>query len=135
MASRIDPEPAPGKEILLVEDEVLLCWILEEALRDDGYGVHIATTGDGGMEALESGRRFSALITNIRLKDGPDGWTLARRAREIDPAIPVLYVSGDSAAQHREMGVEGSKMLSKPFQPDALHDKLAELLQNGIARP
>lgn len=124
---------APGKAILLVEDEVLLCWILEEALRDDGYAVHIATTGNGGLEALESGRKFSALITNIRLKDGPDGWTLARRAREIDPAIPVLYVSGDSASQHKDMGVEGSLMLSKPFQPEALHQKLAAILEDGTA--
>jgi CheY-like chemotaxis protein len=128
MATQPDPQAAPAKTILLVEDEVLLCWILEEALRDDGYTVHIATTGDGGMEAVESGQRFAALVTNIRLKDGPDGWTLARRAREIDPAIPVLYVSGDSASQHREMGVEGSSMLSKPFQPEALHQKLAAIL-------
>src|SRR5215217_5065991 len=72
MSANPNPHSATPEAILLVEDEVLLCWVLEEALREDGYTVHIATTGDGGMEAVESGQRFAALVTNIRLKDGPD---------------------------------------------------------------
>ena len=104
--------------ILLLEDEVLLCWILEEALRDCGYEVRTLTTGDEGLAALEESGRFDILVTNIRLADGPDGWALARRARERNPDIAVLYVSGDSAAAHGHRGVEGSVMLAKPFQPE-----------------
>jgi two-component system cell cycle response regulator CpdR len=62
------------------------------------------------------------------LKDGPDGWALARRARELRPDIPVLFVSGDSMAKHRTDGVPGSHMLAKPFRLDKLRQALASLL-------
>lgn len=117
------------KSILLVEDELLLCWIVEEALLDEGRLVKIATTGNAGLEALEGGERFDLLITNIRLREGPDGWALARRARELYPTIPVLYVTGDSAAQHRAEGVPGSVILGKPFEPEALSEAIASLLE------
>ncbi len=116
------------KSLLLVEDEVLLCWMLEEELREDGYDVLTSTTGNEGLAALESGRAFDALVTNVRLEDGPDGWSLAETARERDPQIAVLYVSGDSAAQHKHNGVPGSLMLSKPFEHEALRTALASLL-------
>jgi two-component system OmpR family response regulator len=130
MPSTAQSETAASKAILLVEDEVLLCWVLDEALRESGYTVHTAATGNEGVAALESGRKFDFLVTNIRLADGPDGWALSRRAREINPAIEVLYVSGDSAALHGAEGVAGSTMLAKPFEPDCLHRTIAEMLGN-----
>jgi CheY-like chemotaxis protein len=90
------------------------------------------TTGNEGLEALERGRSFDALVTNIKLEGGPDGWALARRARELDPSIAVLYVSGDSIAGHSENGVEGSRMLSKPFDPDELCEALADLIASRV---
>lgn len=120
------------KSVLLVEDEVLLCWLVEEALCDCGYDVLTLTTGNDGLAALEGSQSFDALVTNIKLADGPDGWALARRAREVDPSIAVLYVSGDSIAGHTENGVGGSKMLSKPFDPDKLCKCLAELVGSEV---
>jgi len=114
--------------VLLVEDEILLCWVVEDALRECGHEVLTLTSGNEGLEAIEGGRSFDALVTNIKLADGPDGWALARRARELDPSIAVLYVSGDSIARHEEDGVEGSKMLAKPFDPDKLCESLAALI-------
>jgi two-component system, cell cycle response regulator CpdR len=116
------------KSVLLVEDEILLCWVVEDALRECGHEVVTLTTGSEGLKALEGSRSFDALVTNIKLPDGPDGWALARRARELDPSIAVLYVSGDSIARHDDDGVEGSKMLAKPFDPDKLCDTLAGIM-------
>lgn len=117
-----------GKSILLVEDELLLCWIVEETLIDDGHRVTIATTGNEGQAALEGGR-FELLVTNIRLRDGPDGWALARLAREREPGIRVLYVTGDSATQHAVEGVAQSVILAKPFEPDALTAAIVALFE------
>jgi two-component system, cell cycle response regulator CpdR len=120
------------KSVLFVEDEVLICWVVEDALRNSGYQVLTLTTGNEGLEAIEGAQAFDALVTNIKLPDGPDGWALARRAREVNPAIAVLYVSGDSVAYHAEEGVEGSIMLAKPFDPDKLGEALARLLGSRV---
>lgn len=116
------------RSILLVEDEVLLCWVLEEALRDCDHDVRTLTTGNEGLAALEEGPSYDVLVTNIRLADGPSGFALARRARELMPTIGVLYVSGDSVAEHDRQGVEGSLMLAKPFQPDDVCEAVSSLL-------
>ena len=51
------------------------------------------------------------MLTDIRLGAGPDGWSVANRARELNPDMPLVYMSGDSAHQWTEHGVSG--------QPDA----------------
>ena len=117
--------------ILLVEDEVLLCWVLDEAMRECGYEVRTLTTGNEGLNALEECGSFDVLVTNIRLADGPDGWALARRARELNPSIGVLYVSGDSASAHDREGVEGSLMLTKPFLPDEVCAAVASIFEGS----
>ena len=114
-----------ANSILLVEDEVLLCLALEAELGEAGYQVHIETTGDRGWAALEQRQDLHALVTNIRLSEGPDGWALARRARELYPNIAVVYVSGDSAADHAAEGVTESTMLPKPFQAEQLLKAIA----------
>ena len=121
--------------ILLVEDEALLCWLLEETLLDRGYEVTLATSGNDGLAAIEASQHFDLLISNIRLQDGPDGWSLARRARELDPQIRVLFVSGDSAHEHADHGVPGSVMLSKPFEAEDFETAIADLLGTHSGEP
>jgi DNA-binding NtrC family response regulator len=116
------------KSVLLVEDEILLCWILEEALGEGCYDLVTVKNGNDGIAALES-RHFDALVTNIRLRDGPDGWEVSKRAKQINPEMRVIYVSGDSAAKHELEGVENSLMLAKPFEPHELKDALDEQLK------
>ena len=59
--------------------------------------------------------RFSGVVTDIRLGSGPTGWDVARRARELVPGIPVVYVSGDSAYEWDSRGLPNSVMIRKPF--------------------
>jgi DNA-binding NtrC family response regulator len=68
------------------------------------------------LHELESGAdTLGALVTDIRLGDGNDGWQVARRARELRPLLPVVYMSGDSAVDHASQGVPHSIMVQKPF--------------------
>ena len=119
-----------GATILLIEDELLLCWSLEEALKPCGYATVIATTGHAGLAAIEGPGRYDAVVTNIRLSDGPDGWTLARRARELHPDVAVIYVSGDSAVDHTAEGVPDSVMISKPLKAGQIQAELQRLLKH-----
>jgi CheY-like chemotaxis protein len=106
----------PTVPILVVEDQALVALALEQALEDGGYSVVCAYSGAEALAIIEDRPALLAgLITDIRLGDGPDGWAVARRARQVYPGVPVVYISADSARDHGAEGVPGSLSLHKPF--------------------
>jgi two-component system, OmpR family, response regulator len=114
--------------LLLVEDEALLVAPLEAELTEAGFEVVVALNGSKGIAELEvDPTRFSGPITDIRLP-AVDGWTIATRARELMPTIPVVYMSGDSAADWAAYGVPDSIMLSKPIAAAQLIAAVAKLI-------
>jgi CheY-like chemotaxis protein len=115
--------------VLVVEDEPLLALDVESGLIDAGYTVTVASSGQQALAALASmDISFSALITDIRLGAEVDGWAVAKRARELIPGVPVVYMSGDSAADWTSMGVPESLMLSKPMTLSQVVVAVAQLM-------
>jgi DNA-binding NtrC family response regulator len=112
---------SPGSPVvLLVEDEPLLAIMTQAALEEGGYDVVVATGGKKAMEWLNAGLRFWALVTDIRLGNGPNGWQLAQHARRSHPELPVVYVSGDAGEDCAERAVCGSVILQKPINTSQL---------------
>jgi DNA-binding response OmpR family regulator len=105
----------PPVRILVVEDDPLIREFVVQALRDEGYEVIHAATGE---EALAwCGRRVAdVLVTDVRLPGSIDGWQIAECCRELDPELPVIYASGFSPVAPRP--VAGSMFLRKPFPPE-----------------
>ena len=107
-------ETAP--HVLYVEDDMAVLELGVNALEDGGFSVTTAVNAAEAIRQLEAkGPGFIALITDIDLPGGADGWAVARRARELFPKLPVVYVSGGSAHGWASRGVPGSVMLTKPF--------------------
>jgi two-component system cell cycle response regulator CpdR len=125
-----------GKLLLLVEDEVLIAHSLEEALTEAGFEVQLAMKGTEATKALEeSGAQIAALVTDVRLPlDGPNGFDLAHRARELSATIAVVYMSGDSAADWASKGVPKSIMLAKPFAIAQLVTAVSQLLNDSATQ-
>jgi CheY-like chemotaxis protein len=102
--------------LLLVEDEPLIGMNLAESLREGGYSVHHAISGAEAVAMLETKEAaVSGIVTDVQLGPGPDGWDVARRARELIAHIPIIYMTGDSAGEHTAQGVPDSVMVQKPF--------------------
>jgi DNA-binding response OmpR family regulator len=102
--------------VLVVDDEPLIALAIADALQDAGFAHEMRHTGESAMSALvdrEPG--FCALVTDVRLGKGPSGWDVARHAREMHASLPVVYITGDSAADHSAYGVPESIMIQKPF--------------------
>ena len=117
--------------VLLVEDEALLHMILEESLRDAGFEIVIAADGNKAVAELnQDAGRFHAVVTDIRLGDGPSGWDVARHARERAAEIPVVYMSADSAIEWTSKGVPKSIMIQKPFVMAQVVTAVATLLNS-----
>jgi DNA-binding response OmpR family regulator len=118
----------PDLTLLLVEDDVLVRFTVEEILTDAGFGVTTVKNGTDAITALEGDiHRF---CTDVQLGEGPDGWTVARRARELSATMPVIYMSGDSAADWSAQGVPASVMLQKPFADAQLVTCVSTVLNN-----
>jgi DNA-binding response OmpR family regulator len=102
--------------ILLVEDEVLIAFSLEEELREAGFDVLSVPRSGEALEIIDAqDPPYRVLLTDIDLGGSIDGWALAHRARELNPALPVVYMSGKSAVEWKAHGVPESVMLQKPF--------------------
>ena len=120
--------------LLIVEDERLIAFTLENALNAAGYGCAVASTGQAALDLLnQDASCFKAVLTDIRLGKGPDGWEVARRARELVPGMPVIYVSGDSAAGWRANGVTDSLMIPKPYAFAQIITAVSNMLDPGPA--
>ena len=102
--------------VLYVEDEPAVLELGVSALEEGGFRVASASTAAEAIRQLEApDAAFAALVTDIDLGDNSSGWEVARRARELFPDLPVVYVSGGSAHEWASRGVPGSVMLTKPF--------------------
>ena len=102
--------------VLVVEDEPLIGISVQETLEEAGYAALLTDCALQALHELESSAAvLSALVTDIRLGGEGDGWLVARRARELNPLLPVVYMSGDSAIDHSSQGVPHSIMVQKPF--------------------
>jgi DNA-binding response OmpR family regulator len=121
--------------ILVVDDDPLVQRIVAESLGDGGFETVIAASGDEAVELLDTADgKYRALVTDINLGRGQmQGWDVARRAREIDPGFPIVYMSGESGEDWSSRGVPDSIMLAKPFAPAQLVTAVSQVLNK--ARP
>lgn len=119
--------------VLVVEDDQLIQGLLKETLGEGGYEFVIASSGEDALQLMNAANgKYRALVTDINFgRDNVDGWEVARHAREIDPAFPVVYMSGDGASDWASKGVPNSIMLSKPFAPAHLITAVSQLLNSG----
>jgi CheY-like chemotaxis protein len=115
--------------VLYVEDEPLLRELASTVLSDAGFRVVTAENGEAAFEASdEDGQPFCAVVTDVNLGRGPDGWAVARRARELRQGLPVVYATGASGHQWYSEGVPESRILRKPFTSGQILGALKSLL-------
>ncbi len=118
--------------ILVVEDDQLIQGLVEESLSDGGYETAIATSGEDAAALLRAdSQTYRALVTDINLLGRVDGWEVARLARETNPTLPVIYMTGAAADDWPSQGVPGSVLLTKPFAPAQLVTAISQLLNAG----
>jgi len=119
--------------ILVVEDEYALQGIVEDALTEGGFETEIRSSGEEAL-TLFKGRikEYRALVTDINLKGHLTGWEVAKQVREINPACPVIYMTGAAAGQWASHGVPNSILLEKPFAPAQLVTAVSNLLNGSL---
>jgi two-component system cell cycle sensor histidine kinase/response regulator CckA len=121
--------------VLLVEDEDAVRLFGARALRNKGYRVLEARTGEGALEILNStDETVSVLITDVVMPE-MDGPTLVRRVRQSYPDMRVIFISGYAEEDlcRRIDESSGVHFLSKPFTLHQLASKVKEVGSQATA--
>ena len=116
-------------KVLLVEDEALIRVLAAELLRDAGFDVTEAQSGDEAASMLPCTGRFDILFTDVRMPGLLDGIHLALLVRSQWPNMPVLVVSGFAerlASRLAELD-PAAAYLSKPYDMQEVHDTVTRL--------
>jgi DNA-binding response OmpR family regulator len=121
--------------LLLVEDEVLVQELLATEFVDTGFEIVVAVDGHRALAELDAGAsRFKAVVTDINLGKGPNGWDVARRARELVADMPIVYITGADGHDWSSKGVPDSVVVSKPFVLAQLSTAVATLITAADTR-
>jgi len=135
---QVEPE-SPGVRdltgrgrVLLVEDEDAVRAFSARALRNKGYEVLEARSGELALDHLRGDPGDPAidlLITDV-VMPRVDGPTLVKRARERLPELKVIYISGyaEDSFRSRVDSERGIHFLPKPFSLKQLASKVKEVM-------
>jgi DNA-binding response OmpR family regulator len=127
--------------ILIVEDDPVIRTFLADNLTADGFELLVAGTIEEALGALES-RRPDLAVVDLRLPDG-SGLDLVRRVRasdgiasRLDPALPLLMLSGCGSELDRVRGFERGvdDYVVKPFVYVELRYRIEAVLRRSRAR-
>ncbi|MGE4578167.1 MAG: sigma-54-dependent transcriptional regulator [Desulfuromonadales bacterium] len=118
-------------KILVVDDEHLIRWSLEQNLRKQGYDVGTAASGEEAIKAVQE-EAPDLILLDIQLP-GINGLDVLQKVKEIDDEIIVIMVTAlgvlETAVQAMRMGA--FDYVNKPFNLDELAIVINKALETG----
>lgn len=116
------PRPFAPRHLLVAEDEPMISKIVMTVLNRAGHTVELAADGLTAWHLLAAApEKFDAVLMDLNMP-GYSGLELARRARALPYARPLLVMSGRVSDEDRLefTGLKISAILQKPFTPEEL---------------
>ncbi|MFK0271924.1 response regulator [Pseudomonas asiatica] len=128
----LEKSSSATQRILLVEDQAALRVVVCEVLEELGYRVDAFENGPAALAHLQAGERPDLLLSDIGLPGGLNGRQLAERCRESHPGLRVLFITGydESAALSDGQLLQGTQVLTKPFELEVLAERVRTLLED-----
>jgi DNA-binding response OmpR family regulator len=125
----LDSTELNNKKILIVEDEKGLARGLKFNLIEEGYSVSWANNGKEALEKFEK-EQFDLVILDIMLPYY-DGFEVAKRVREKQPALPILMLTARSSIKDKVKGLDlgADDYITKPFELEELLARIKSTLK------
>jgi len=125
------------KKILVVEDEFGLQDTFRDILIMEGYDVRVAIDGEEGYQKFVEFKP-DLLFTDVVMPK-MNGLELVRKAREENPRIKVIYISGFFGIKRLKRELDGDILkygyhyLSKPFKISTMLDLVQSYLSDSFS--
>lgn len=107
-------------ELLLVEDDRGLSYILKEYLELNGYSTTVAADGEAGWGAFQQGQ-YDLIILDVMLPH-KDGFTLAKEIRQMDNQVPLIFLTAKALKVDKLKGfrIGADDYMVKPVDEEEL---------------
>jgi DNA-binding NtrC family response regulator len=116
--------------LLIIEDEERMRRLLELVLKQEGYDLILADSGEEGIRLLNNGGRIDLIVTDLQLGHS-SGLDVLEAAKRLLPDVPVLIITGfgtvKSAVEAMQKGAYD--YISKPVDHDELKIVIARALE------
>ena len=121
------------QKILVVDDEVNICELIQLYLEKEGFDV---STANDGLTAIEIFKETAPdLVVLDVMLPGADGWQVCREIRKVSQ-IPVIFLSAKGETFDKVLGLElgADDYMVKPFEPKELTARVkAVLRRTGVS--
>ena len=119
----------PKPTVLVVDDDILVRMVVAEYLRECGYRVLEAANWNEAVTALKSDARIDVVFADFHVAGTPDGFSLARQARDERPGVDVILASSVSkAARKADDLCEDAPVIQKPYDHREVARRIRSLL-------
>lgn len=117
--------------ILVVEDDKALNQLVASSLRMENYSVVACFNGQEALKEMEN-QPFDMLIADVMMPE-MDGFTLAKRVRESDRRLPILFMTAldDKPSMQKGFDIGIDDYLVKPFDVEILLMRVKALLRRA----
>lgn len=113
--------------ILVVDDDPDVRELSGAILRDAGYRVIEAESGQHGLKLFEDNPEVALIVTDL-VMPGLDGFKLADMTKFRRPSIKILYATAYMDVARDKLGVVHGEILRKPFRAAQLEELVKQTL-------
>lgn len=117
--------------ILVIEDDIAFCKLVEKFLTKNGYEISTAFSA-AEAKSIIAAVKFDLILTDFRLPDS-DGMILLAKFKAEMPNVPVILMTGYSDVSTAVKAIKNgaTDYISKPFNPNEVLIVVANALKNG----
>lgn len=120
------------RQILLVEDDESLGFLIKDALDANGWNVNLYANGEKGLTAFHN-NQFDLCILDIMLPHR-DGFDLAKEIRKYNQGIPIIFLTAKSQTEDRIRGFQlgADDYVCKPFSIEEFKYRIEAIFKRSF---
>lgn len=115
--------------LLLVEDDTNLGFVIQDSLKRKGYSVHLARDGKEGLKYFND-NSYDLCVLDVMLPQ-KDGFSLAEDIRSLNKQVPIIFLSAKSQTEDKIEGLKkgADDYMTKPFSHEELVLRIEAILR------
>jgi len=127
---------ATAETVLVVNDDILIRMVIAQYLRECGYKVIEAASGDEALVVLKQAElKIDVVFSDVQVPGVMDGFALAQWIRQNRKGLDVILAGTLSRAAEAAGDLcESGPMLSKPYEPRHVVDRIRRLMADRASR-